>query len=150
MDIGHLVAAQFLGNIAGGFFWGSTADRYGRRFGAIGFFVASVAICGYLFVPTRLSLLYPLGAVFGFALSSSVVWGPWLAELYPPHLKSTASSIFNWGRLVSFFAPLITGALAAQVGLRASMLVSSGVFAVAGAIWLRLPETLVPQLHRSR
>ncbi len=44
---------------------------------------------------------------------------------------------------VSFFAPLITGAMAAHVGLRASMLVSSGVFAAAAAIWLRLPETLV-------
>jgi len=143
VDIGHLVAAQFLGNIAGGFFWGWTADRYGRRFGALGFFVAAAAIGAYLSVPTRLPLLYVLGSIFGFALSSSVVWGPWLAELYPPHLKSTASSIFNWGRLVSFFAPLITGAMAARVGLRASMLVSSGVFTVAAFIWLRLPETLV-------
>ena len=143
VDIGHLVAAQFLGNIAGGFFWGWAADRYGRRFGALGFFIAAAAIGGYLSVPTRLPLLYPLGTLFGFALSSSVVWGPWLAELYPPHLKSTASSIFNWGRLVSFFAPLITGAMAAHVGLHASMLVSSGVFAAAAVIWLRLPETLV-------
>ncbi len=145
LDIGHLVAAQFLGNIAGGFFWGWAADRYGRRFGALGFFIAAAAICAYLSVPTRLPLLYTLGSLFGFSLSSSVVWGPWLAELYPPHLKSTASSIFNWGRLVSFFAPLITGALAARVGLRASMLVSSGVFAAAAVIWLRLPETLVDQ-----
>lgn len=141
VDIGHLVAAQFLGNIAGGFFWGWTADRYGRRFGALGFFVAAAAIGGYLSVPTKLALLYTLGSLFGFALSSSVVWGPWLAELYPPHLKSTASSIFNWGRLVSFFAPLITGTMAAHVGLRASMLVSSGAFVAAGVIWLRLPET---------
>ncbi len=145
LDIGHLVAAQFLGNIAGGFFWGWIADRYGRRSGALGFLLAAAAVCAYLFVPTKLPLLYPLGALFGFALSSSIVWGPWLAELYPPHLKSTASSIFNWGRLVSFFAPLLTGALAAHAGLRASMLVSSAVFAVAAAIWLRLPETLSPR-----
>ena len=44
---------------------------------------------------------------------------------------------------MSFFAPLITGALAAHVGLRASMLVSSGVFFAAALIWRRLPETLV-------
>ena len=143
IDIGHLVATQFLGNIAGGFFWGWTADRFGRRSGALGFFIAAAAIGGYLSVPTRLPLLYTLGSLFGFSLSSSVVWGPWLAELYPPHLKSTASSIFNWGRLVSFFAPLITGAMAAHIGLRASMLMSSGVFAAAALIWLRLPETLV-------
>lgn len=143
VQIGYLVVAQFLGNIVGGLFWGWTADRYGRRSGALGFFVAAIAIAGYLFVPTKLALLYTLGSIFGFALSSSVVWGPWLAELYPPHLKSTASSIFNWGRLVSFFAPLVTGAMAARLGLRASMLVSSVVFAVAAVIWLRLPETLM-------
>ena len=142
LDIGRLVAAQFLGNIAGGFFWGWAGDRFGRRFGAFGFFVAAAAIAAYLFVPDRMPLLYTLGTLFGFTLSASVVWGPWLAELYPPHLKSTASSIFNWGRLVSFFAPLITGALAAHVGLRASMLVSSSVFTAAALIWLRLPETL--------
>ncbi len=141
-DIGHLVSWQFAGNILGGFAWGWAADRYGRRFGAGGFFLAAVAIVAYLTVPTVFVLLLFLGFAYGFALSASVTWGPWLAELYPPHLKSTASSIFNWGRLISFFSPLITGTLATHVGLRASMLVSSLAFVCAAAIWLVLPETL--------
>ncbi len=140
--IGHLVSSQFAGNILGGFAWGWAGDRYGRRFGALGFFLAALAIIAYLSVPTIFILLLSLGFVYGFCLSASVTWGPWLAELYPPHLKSTASSIFNWGRLISFFSPLITGTLAAHIGLRLSMMVSSFTFACAALIWRRLPETL--------
>lgn len=144
-SIGHLITAQFGGNVLGGFFWGWAADRRGRRFGAIGFFVTAAVIVSYLTVPTIMVLLAVLGFLYGFALSASVTWGPWLAELYPPHLKSTASSIFNWGRIISFFAPLITGTLAMHFGLRGSMLVSSVTFVGAAFIWLRLPETLQMQ-----
>ncbi len=141
-EIGHLVSAQFIGNILGGFLWGWAGDRYGRRFGALGFFLAAAAIVAYLTVPTISPLLLGLGFTYGFALSASVTWGPWLAELYPPHLKSTASSIFNWGRLISFFAPLLTGLLGSHVGLRAAMMVSSLTFVCAALIWTTLPETL--------
>ncbi len=140
--VAHLLAAQFTGNILGGFFWGTVSDRFGRRSGAVGFFITAVAIIAYLTIPTNQGLLSMLGGLYGFTLSASVIWGPWLAELYPPHLKSTASSIFNWGRLVSFFSPLITGMLAEHFGLQVGMLVSSIVFVVAACIWLSLPETL--------
>lgn len=140
--VGRLVAAQFAGNIAGGFFWGWISDRQGRRAGATGFFITAVSIVAYLTVPGGKWPLLMLGAVYGFALSASVIWGPWLAELFPPHLKSTASSIFNWGRLVSFFSPILTGRLAEHFGLLAGMMVSSVVFALAGLIWRSLPETL--------
>ena len=143
VEVGRLVATQFAGNILGGFFWGWASDRFGRRVGATGFFVAAAAIVAYLTVPGYWWLLVVLGMGYGFSLSASVIWGPWLAELYPPHLKSTASSIFNWGRLVSFFSPILTGLLAQRFGLFAAMLVSSLVFTLAACIWLRLPETLV-------
>ncbi|GAA3760376.1 MFS transporter [Terriglobus aquaticus] len=140
--VGHLVAAQFAGNILGGFFWGGLSDRFGRRSGAIGFFITAAAIVAYLTVPADQWLLLGIGSLYGFALSASVIWGPWLAELYPPHLKSTASSIFNWGRLVSFFSPILTGQIAEHFGMQAGMLVSSLIFAVAAFIWLSLPETM--------
>ena len=142
-DVGRLVAAQFAGNILGGFFWGWASDRFGRRVGAVGFLITAAAIGAYLTVPGAKWSLMILGMIYGFALSASVIWGPWLAELYPPHLKSTASSIFNWGRLVSFFSPILTGLLAEHFGLLAGMLVSSVAFIAAAGIWLNLPETLV-------
>lgn len=140
--IGRLVAAQFAGNMIGGFAWGWASDRMGRRFGAFGFVLAAVAIGVYLTIPSIVPALVVVGFAYGFGLSSSVVWGPWLAELYPPHLKSTAASIFNWGRLISFFSPLITGALASAFGLQAAMLAACVTFLIAALIWRSLPETL--------
>ncbi len=141
-EVGRLIATQFAGNVLGGFFWGWAGDRYGRRVGAAGFFAAAATIVAYLTVPGHSWTLTLLGVLYGLTLSASVIWGPWLAELYPPHLKSTASSIFNWGRLVSFFSPILTGLLAEHFGLLRAMLVSSVVFALAAWIWLKLPETL--------
>ena len=141
-DAGSLVAWQFAGNIVGGFAWGWLADRFGRRFNAIGFLIASVSIIAYLLVPTDLVLLRVIGLLYGGTLCASVIWGPWLAELYPPHLRSTAASIFNWGRVISFFAPLITATLAGSIGLPFAMASASLAFGLAALIWYSQPETL--------
>lgn len=139
--LGTVVGWSFAANILGGFFWGWTGDRFGRRFNALGFLVAAVLVALYLGFARSVGALQLVGAAYGFTLSASVIWGPWLTELYPAHLKSTASSIFNWGRVVSFFAPLVTGALAERAGLTWTMGLASVAFAAAGAIWLSLPET---------
>jgi MFS family permease len=139
---GQMVAWQFSGNIIGGFFWGWAADRYGRRFNAIGFFIASAAIIGYLLAPSNIMLLKTLGLVYGATLCSSVIWGAWMAELYPPHLQSTAASIFNWGRVISFFAPLITARVAESAGMAAAMITGAAAFSLAGVLWLTQRETL--------
>jgi MFS family permease len=140
---GELVAGTFAANIVGGFVWGWAGDRFGRRFNAIGFVITALAIGAYLAVPTQMDVLRLLGLVYGGTVCSSVIWGTWLAELYPPHLRSTAASIFHWGRLVSFFAPLITAGIAARFGLAAAMLTASASFGLAAVIWLTRRETLV-------
>ena len=139
---GRLVAWQFAGNIAGGFLWGWTADRFGRRFNAIGFLIAAAAIIAYLLAPSSVILLQLIGLIYGASLCSSVTWGPWLAELYPPHLQSTAASIFNWGRVISFFAPLITAQIAENFGMAAAMASASLAFTIAAGLWLAQRETL--------
>lgn len=141
VTLGDLIAWQSAANVLGGLVWGWASDRFGRRFNALGFIFTGLAILAYLNAPANVVLLGSIGALYGFMLSSSVVWGPWLTELYPTHLKSTAASIFNWGRIVSFFAPLITGSLASTIGLGATMSMASVIFFIAGAIWLSLPET---------
>ncbi len=138
---GNLVAWQFAGNIVGGFVWGYAADRFGRRFNALGFLIAATMIAIYLAVPTDLWVLRIVGLIYGGSLCASVIWGPWLAELYPPHLRSTAASIFNWGRIISFFAPLVTAKLANVFGLRVAMASASLAFAIAAVIWLCQRET---------
>ena len=144
--IGVSVSWMFAGSILGSFFWGWVGDRFGRKPPAVGFFLAAGLIFVYLYAPMSPMVFNVVALAYGACLACSVVWGPWLAELYPSHLKSTAASIFNWGRIVSFFAPIITGLIAEKVGLTATMTVASVVFSIAALIWLRLPETL----HRRR
>jgi MFS family permease len=144
---GNLVAWQFAGNIIGGFVWGYAADRLGRRFNALGFLIAAAMIAVYLSVPTDIWVLRIVGFLYGGCLCASVIWGPWLAELYPPHLRSTAASIFNWGRVISFFAPLITARLAGSYGLTVAMASASIAFAIAAVIWLYQRETLHQRHH---
>jgi MFS family permease len=139
---GNLVAWQFAGNIVGGFLWGWAADRFGRRFNAVGFISAAIAIIVFISLPSNLPLMRAVGFIYGGTLCASVIWGPWLAELYPSHLRATAASIFNWGRVISFFAPLITATIAGHFGLAAAMLAGSAAFVVAAIIWLMQPETL--------
>ena len=71
-----------------------------------------------------------------------MIWGPWLAEMYPAHLRSTAASIFNWGRIISLFSPPITAAVATSYGLAAAMALAAVSFTLAALVWRTLPETL--------
>jgi MFS family permease len=140
-SIGRVVAAVSAANIVGGLLWGWAGDSFGRRFNALGFFAAAILIAIFLAVPPSVTVFAIIGILYGLAFSSSVIWGPWITELYPPHLKSTAASIFNWGRIVSIFAPIITGGLAERIGLGHTMALGSVIFAIAGFLWLALPET---------
>jgi MFS family permease len=142
VEVGALVSWQFIGSIAGGFFWGWLSDRIGRRTNAVGFLLASGFIVLFLWLPNDITLLRTVGLLYGFSLSASVIWGPWIAELFPPHLRSTAASIFNWGRIISFFAPLITATVAQTWGLTAGMMLAAFSFAAAALVWLSLPETV--------
>jgi len=141
--IGTVLAFQFLASAAGGFAWGWISDRIGRRMAASGFVVAALIIPVYLFVPLSDTLFIALGFAYGFMLSSSTIWGPWLSELYPPHLRSTAASIFNWGRIISITAPPLTAALVPVWGMAPVMLLGCAAFLLAAVIWVMQPETLV-------
>jgi MFS family permease len=136
---------QFAAAIVGGFFWGTIADRYGRKVNAVGFGLGALTVALYVTMADTVPLLLVLGCAYGFMIAASVIWGPWIAELYPPHLRSTAASIFNWGRLISFFAPLVTGAVAESYGLNIAMSMAAVAFGLATLVWLTLPETLKRQ-----
>ena len=145
--ISKIVYWQFIGAVLGGFFWGWFSDRYGRRLSAIGFFIGAASVLVYLTALHSATQLQFGGAVWGFMITASVAWAPWMSELFPAHLRSTAMSIFNWGRLISMTAPLVTGAVADVYGLTSAMLLSAAAFAMGGVVWLLIPETVV---RRSR
>lgn len=145
-----LIAWQFTATIAGGFAWGWVADRFGRRANALGFFSLALLILIYLLMARTEGQLRVMGILVGAALPASVIWGPWLAELYPAHLRSTAASIFNWGRLISLFSPPVTAAVAERFGLGAAMAMAAVSFTLAAVIWRTLPETLDRSLAASQ
>ena len=147
--VGDVLGWQFIGAAIGGLVWGYISDHYGRRNAAWGFVAAAAIIPVYLFVPMPIGLLELTGFVYGIMLSCSASWGPWLSELYPPHLRSTAASIFNWGRIISMAAPLITAPLAENFGRAPVMSLASVSFLAAAFIWLRLPETVIPKTERN-
>ena len=138
-----IVYWQFIGAVLGGFFWGWFSDRYGRRISAIGFFIGGLSVLLYLTLLQTPSQLQFGGALWGFMITASVAWAPWMSELFPAHLRSTAMSIFNWGRLISMTAPLVTGAVADKYGLTSAMLLSAVAFMAGGVVWLFIPETVV-------
>jgi MFS family permease len=140
--VGDVLGWQFVGAAIGGLVWGFISDRFGRRIAAWGFVVAAAIIPVYLFVPMPIGLLEITGFTYGIMLSCSAIWGPWLSELYPPHLRSTAASIFNWGRVISMTAPLITAPLAESFGRAPVMSLASISFLAAAIIWFRMPETV--------
>jgi len=140
--VGDVLGWQFIGAAIGGLVWGYVSDRLGRRAAAWGFVAAAALIPVYLFVDMPVGLLELTGFVYGVMLSCSAIWGPWLSELYPPHLRSTAASIFNWGRVISMTAPLITAPMIETFGRAPVMSLASVSFLAAALIWLRLPETV--------
>jgi MFS family permease len=140
--VGDVLGWQFIGAAIGGLIWGFISDRFGRRAAAWGFVIAAALIPVYLFVDMPIGLLEVVGFAYGVVLSCSAIWGPWLSELYPPHLRSTAASIFNWGRVISMTAPLITAPLAEHFGRAPVMSMASVSFLIAALIWFSLPETV--------
>jgi nitrate/nitrite transporter NarK len=140
--VGDVLGWQFIGAAIGGLVWGFVSDRFGRRSAAWGFVAAAAIIPVYLFVPMQVPMLELTGFAYGIVLSCSAIWGPWLSELYPPHLRSTAASIFNWGRVISMMAPLITAPMAENFGRAPVMSMASVAFLAAALIWFSLPETV--------
>ena len=141
--VGAIVACQFVGGVFGCLAWGWAIDRYGRRVGAIGLLSAAAAALIFLASPPSAVMFGIAAAAFGISFSAIVTIGPWLAELSPPALRTAATAMFQWGRFVSLLAPLVTGGVAAQVGLPLAMSLSVALFTLAAFLWSRLPETLV-------
>ncbi len=140
--VGKLLTAMHVGSMVGAIAWGLAADRFGQRFNAWGFFLAAIFIVVYMNVPQSPWMLGGVGFVYGASLVSICCWGPYFAELYPEHLRATAASIFNWGRVVSLFGALLAGGIAQRYGLHTLMYIGSLTFLFGAFVWWSLPETL--------
>lgn len=140
--VGRILAWQAAGSLIGGFFWGWFGDRFGRRSASIGYIVGLTLIIYYVLLAQGDTSFRVAGFLIGTGLAASVIWAPWVAELFPDQLRATALSIFNWGRIVSLFAPLTTGAVAERYSLSIAMLLAVPALVTVVLLWRRLPETI--------
>ncbi|UFS67585.1 MFS transporter [Paracoccus denitrificans] len=128
---------------AGIFCFGHLADHVGRR---PAFFTYMIMAAIMVLIYSRLSdpiHLLVIGAVTGFFVNGMIGgYGALISELYPTSARATAQNVlFNIGRAVGGFGPLVVGAIAAAIALLAALYLLDFL-----AMWLLIPERRGAQL----
>ena len=122
-----------IGMIAGIFVFGWLCDRLGRKKPYLLFYVCAAAMV-YIYVNlgTPIALLFG-GAFLGFFCNGMMAgYGTLLSENYTTDARSTAQNfIFNTGRAVGGFAPVIIGTIAQTNGFNTPFVLLSAVYLAA-------------------
>ena len=122
-----------IGMIAGIFVFGWLCDRLGRKKPYLLFYVCAAAMV-YIYVNlgTPIALLFG-GAFLGFFCNGMMAgYGTLLSENYTTDARSTAQNfIFNTGRAVCGFAPVIIGTIAQTNGFNTAFVLLSAVYLAA-------------------
>lgn len=122
-----------IGMIAGIFVFGWLCDRLGRKKSYLLFYVCAAAMV-YIYVNlgTPIALLFG-GAFLGFFCNGMMAgYGTLLSENYTTDARSTAQNfIFNTGRAVGGFAPVIIGTIAQTNGFNTAFVLLSAVYLAA-------------------
>jgi MFS family permease len=125
-------AVTVLGMAFGISIFGVFADNVGRRPALLTFQAAAFVM---VLVYSQLSAPMPLligGAVMGVFVNGMLGgYGTLLAELYPTQARATAENVlFNLGRGVGGFGPLVIGALAATYSFTTAIALLSTIYIV--------------------
>ena len=122
-----------IGMIASIFVFGWLCDRLGRKKPYLLFYVCAAAMV-YIYVNlgTPIALLFG-GAFLGFFCNGMMAgYGTLLSENYTTDARSTAQNfIFNTGRAVGGFAPVIIGTIAQTNGFNTAFVLLSAVYLAA-------------------
>lgn len=133
-----------IGMVIGIYLFGQFADRVGRRPAYITFYICSAAaVWMYSILNDPIYLLIG-GAILGFFCNGMMAgYGALLSEHYTTDARSTAQNfIFNSGRAVGGFAPVIIGILAAKYTLNGALAVLAVIYLVAAVnVFFLVPET---------
>lgn len=133
-----------IGMVLGIIVFGMFADKVGRRPAYITFQIAS-AVCVWIYAGlTEPSQLLIGGAILGFFCNGMMAgYGALLSEHYNTEARSTAENfIFNTGRAVGGFAPLVIGMLAATYSLSGALALLAFIYLGAAiSVFFLLPES---------
>lgn len=141
---GSIYAMQGIGQTFGYLFWGSIADKFGRKVPLIGIALSGI----FVFIFTKLGASQVvafelLSVLIGFSIGFSGGWGAYYTELFPQKYRSLSAGIsFNGGYVISSIAvPVVTASISVD-NLKPLFLMAAGVFIFGAVVWAFLPETL--------
>jgi len=117
------ISATVLGGAVGMLIFGFMADRVGRKPLFIAFQIGAAIMALVFPNVTQPNLLLLVAGISGIFLSGMIGgYGALIAETYPTHGRSTAQNVlFNFGRGVGGFGPLVIGLLATQYSLATAL-----------------------------
>ena len=123
--------------------YGWLADRKGRKFAfMIGLTAGSIATTIFTQLNDPNVILF-FNFLFGLSIGYYGVSGTYMAELYPANARATGISfIFNFGRFMSMFSPVIIGAVAQSHGFSLGLVTTVGFNVIAFIALCFLPETV--------
>ena len=135
--------ATIVGMSLGLVVFGQIADRIGRR---TAFFIYMAGAAAMVLYYSRLSdptELFYAGIVMGFFVNGMIGgYGALMSELYPTAARATAQNVlFNLGRAVGGFGPLVVGLMASTRGFEFAITVLAALYLVdLATMWLLIPE----------
>jgi benzoate transport len=137
------------GMAVGIYCFGHIADRVGRRPAFFGYMLGSaIMVVMYSRLTDPFGLLVA-GAVMGFFVNGMLGgYGALISELFPTSARATAQNVlFNIGRAVGGFGPVVVGLVAATYSFEAAIAMLAALYMLdVLAIWLLIPERRGAQL----
>nr|WP_294501627.1 MFS transporter [uncultured Rhodopila sp.] len=136
-------AVTVLGMAIGITAFGQAADRLGRKPAFAAWMLgAGVMVVVYARLTDPAALLFG-GAAMGFFVNGMLGgYGALMSELYPTAARATAQNVlFNLGRAVGGFGPLVVGAVSASLGFETAITLLAVLYGLdLLALWLLIPE----------
>ncbi len=141
---GSIYAMQGIGQTFGYLFWGSMADKFGRKVPLIGIALSGIGVFLFTRLTSNQVVLFQILSVFiGFNIGFSGGWGAYYSELFPQKYRALSAGIsFNGGYLISSIVlPVVAGRTSVD-NLMPLFILASAVFVFGAVVWAFLPETL--------
>ena len=136
-------SVTILGMAVGIYVFGQIADRVGRKPAFIAWMLGAGIMVVLYSRLTDPSALLIAGAVMGFFVNGMLGgYGALMSELYPTAARATAQNVlFNIGRAIGGFGPVVVGFIAASVGFETAIALLAVLYGIdILAMWLLIPE----------